>query len=125
MKIHSSHKKTLVLGASMNTDRYSNRAIIALAMHKIPTLAIGLREGNIGEVIIERKRHKYTDIHTITLYLNPKRQKDYYDYIISLQPKRVIFNPGTENSELMALLDENGIDYEIACTLTLLAIEQY
>jgi len=125
MKIHSSHKKTLVLGASMNPARYSNRAMISLTQHNIPTLAIGLREGIIGEVIIERNRYNYTGLHTITLYLNPKRQKDYYDYIVSLQPKRVIFNPGTENSELMALLNDNSIDYEIACTLTLLAIGQY
>jgi len=119
------NKKTLVLGASLNPDRYSNKAINSLITNNIPTVAYGLREGNIVGVNIETSLIKYTDIHTITLYLNPQRQKNFYDYILSLKPQRVLFNPETENPELMSLLDKNNIAYEIACTLTLLAIEQY
>ena len=63
----------------------------------------------------------YKNIDTVTLYLNPKRQEEYYDYIISLQPRRVIFNPGTENMEFIKLLKNNQIESEIACTLVLLS----
>ncbi len=125
MKDHVTHKKTLILGASTKKNRYSNKAIIMLSQNDIPTRAIGLRDGNVGTIKIETTQHKYTDIHTITLYLSPERQKVYYDYILSLQPKRAIFNPGTENFELMSILDKENIYYEIACTLTLLATAQY
>lgn len=118
-------KYTLVLGASLNTERYSNKAIHALVNHNIHTEAIGLKEGEVSGVQIKIDLSTYLDIDTITLYLNPKRQKDYYTYIIALKPKRVIFNPGTENKALMVLLDKNKIMYEEACTLTLLATAQY
>ncbi len=125
MNYNSSQKKTLVLGASLKTERYSNRAILSLSKYNIPTWAIGLKEGRIGEVTIEKGKPTYTNIHTITLYLNPNNQKEYYEYILLLKPQRVIFNPGTENPDFMSLLDDNNIDYEVACTLTLLAIGQY
>ena len=118
-------KKTLVIGASLKPKRYSNMAIQSLVLNEIPTLAIGLKEGNVAGVEIEIERVIYSDIHTVTLYLNPQRQIDYYDYILSLKPKRVIFNPGTENPEFMSLLHKNKLAYEIACTLTLLSIEQF
>lgn len=117
--------KTLVLGASLNPSRYAYLAIEKLTNHEIPTLAFGLKEGDIFGVHIEKKLIPYTDIDTITLYLNPERQTNFYDYILSLKPRRVIFNPGTENPELMELLDQNEISYEIACTLVLLSIGQY
>ena len=118
-------KKTLVLGASLKPNRYSNMAIHRLVSNSVPTTAFGLRSGIVTGITIDTEFTNYTDIHTITLYLNPKRQQDFYNYILSLQPKRVIFNPGTENSELMTLLQENNIAFEVACTLTLLAINQY
>lgn len=118
-------KQTLVLGATLKPNRYANIAIHRLTTNRVPTKAFGLKEGIVAGVIIDTQLIKYADIHTITLYLNPKRQVSFYTYILSLKPMRVIFNPGTENYELMALLKENKIAFEIACTLTLLATGQY
>ncbi|WP_109300536.1 CoA-binding protein [Aquimarina sp. AU474] len=118
-------KKTLVLGASLKPDRYSNFAIKKLTNHKHEVKAIGLREGDVAGVVIEKGLQDFSDINTVTLYLNPKRQQEYYDYIIDLKPERVIFNPGTENPELYALLKAAGIEVEIACTLVLLSTDQY
>jgi len=116
---------TLVLGASLKEDRYSNMVIKKLRNHNISTKAVGLLEGEVVDVKILKGKPDFTTIETVTLYLNAKRQKDYYNYILDLQPKRVIFNPGTENAEFMALLKENNIAFEVACTLTLLATNQY
>lgn len=118
-------KKTLVLGASLNPDRYSNIAIRRLVLNKIDVIAIGLKQGKINKIHIQNNLTLYEDIHTVTLYLNQKRQKEYYSYIISLNPKRVIFNPGTENSELYKLLEKESISYVEACTLVLLSTNQY
>ncbi|WP_298246478.1 CoA-binding protein [uncultured Christiangramia sp.] len=118
-------KKTLVMGASLKPNRYSHLAINALVRFKQPTVAIGLREGTVDGVKIHTEMEDFEDIDTITLYLNAKRQEQYYDYIISLNPKRVIFNPGTENPELYTLLRKNNIYFENACTLVLLSSQQY
>ncbi len=118
-------KKTLVLGASLNPSRYSNMAIHRLIAQNIEVVAFGLREGMVDDVVISKEKKKYDQLDTVTLYLNPKNQREYYDYIISLQPRRVIFNPGTENQELMDLLEENGIEAEVACTLVLLSMNQF
>ena len=118
-------KKTLVLGASLKEERYSNRAIKKLKANNITVVALGLRTGIVAGVVIDTDKITYENIDTVTLYLNPKRQEEYYDYILSLQPKRVVFNPGTENMEFVKLLKENNIASEIACTLVLLATNQY
>lgn len=118
-------KKTLVIGASLNTERYSNKAIKMLVSKNIEVVAIGLRLGVVSGINIDITKKTYKNIDTVTLYLNPKRQVEYYDYIVSLQPKRVVFNPGTENMEFVKLLKENNIKTEIACTLVLLATKQY
>lgn len=118
-------KKTLVIGASTNKGRYSNIAINRLRSHDVPTVAIGLRGGEVAGVQIETEKVPFEDIDTVTLYLGPARQPQYYDYIISLHPKRVIFNPGTENPEFYRLLEKEGIEKEVACTLILLATNQY
>lgn len=117
--------KTLVLGASLKEDRYSNRAIKSLVSHDVETVAFGFRKGIVAEVEIETERVAFENLHSITLYLNPKRQEEYYDFILSLKPKRVIFNPGTENYEFMEILKENKISYEVACTLVMLSIGNY
>ncbi len=118
-------KKTVVLGASLNPSRYSNLAINRLVNHGYVVEAIGLKKGEVAGVVISTEREDFHDIDTITLYLNPKRQIEYYDYIVSLKPKRVIFNPGTENPELYKILKDNNIEYEVACTLVLLGTNQY
>lgn len=118
-------KKTLVIGASMNPSRYSNMAINRLVNNDQPVKAIGLRKGNVAGVEIHTEKESFEDIHTVTLYLNPKRQEEYYDYILSLNPKRVIFNPGTENPDFYEILQKNKIETEVACTLVLLGTNQY
>jgi predicted CoA-binding protein len=118
-------KNTLVFGASLNPNRYSNLAINKLRAKNIETSAFGLKNGNVADVQISTELEIFQNIHTITLYLNEKRQKEYYDQIIQLKPERVIFNPGTENPEFYALLRNNEIMVEEACTLVLLATDQY
>ena len=118
-------KKTLVLGASLNPSRYSNLAINRLVDHGHLVVAVGLKKGTVAGVDIATEQKDFENIDTVTLYLNPKRQEEYYDYIISLKPKRVIFNPGTENPEFYELLRKNNIETEVACTLVLLGTNQY
>ena len=118
-------KKTLVLGASTKENRYSNMAIKRLLSAGHAVVAIGNRSGVVNGIPIETGSPKLEAIDTVTLYLNPSRQVAYYDYIISLQPKRVIFNPGTENYELVSLLKKHNIEGQLACTLVLLATDQY
>ncbi len=118
-------KKTLVIGASLNPNRYSNLAIKRLVDNGHQVCAIGLRPGEVAEVSISLKNEEFEDINTVTLYLNPKRQEPLYEYIISLKPNRIIFNPGTENPEFYDLLRKNDIAYEVACTLVLLGTNQY
>ncbi|MFD0991310.1 CoA-binding protein [Mariniflexile jejuense] len=119
------NKKTLVLGASLNPSKYSNFAIQKLVNNAVETVAFGLKSGKVSDVTINTEMLPFDDLHTVTLYLNPKNQQAYYNYIISLKPKRVIFNPGTENPELYTILNENNIPFEIACTLVLLSTNQY
>jgi predicted CoA-binding protein len=118
-------KKTLVMGASENKGRYSNLATNNLVGRGHEVVAIGKQAGKINGVAIETQKLPFENIDTVTLYLNPNNQKQYYDYIVSLHPKRVIFNPGTENDEFENLLETNGIKTQEACTLVLLSTGQY
>jgi len=118
-------KKTVVLGASSNPARYSYLAVQRLRAHNHPVTAIGRRVGQVADVNITKDHLQENDVDTITLYLNPKNQVEYYDYIINLHPKRIIFNPGTENEELMQKAKENNIKPVIACTLVMLGTGQY
>lgn len=119
------NKKTLVLGASTKPDRYAYKAIQMLVEKGHSVLAIGQQAGEVSGIKIHTKTIPLKNIDTVTLYLNPVRQRDYYNYIIEIKPKRVIFNPGTENPELAQLLKANGIAVEVACTLVLLTTNQY
>lgn len=118
-------KKTLVLGASTRQGRFSLLAIKSLVNHNIEVVAIGARPGEVEGVQILDYPVFPTDIHTVSLYLNPYRQGDYIDYIIGLKPKRIIFNPGTENPELFKLARENGIEVVFDCTLVMLNANRY
>jgi predicted CoA-binding protein len=114
-------KRTLVLGASLKPHRFSYKAVIKLVRHHIPVIAVGLREGAIGEVKIVKPFPELSDIHTITLYIGPRNQSPYIDYILKINPARVIFNPGTENPELEALLRSKGIEVMENCMLVMLS----
>ena len=118
-------KKTLVLGASDNPARYSYLAINKLRRHQHPVVAIGRKKGKVLDVDIDTEKKPQETVDTVTLYLNPTHQKEYYDYILSLHPKRIIFNPGAENDELYKLAKTNGIQPMEACTLVLLSTGQY
>lgn len=118
-------KKTLVIGASENPDRYSNKAIKALVSHNHEVVAIGLREGEVAGISFNSEKKAFENVDTVTLYVGPQNQPEYYKYILGLNPQRVIFNPGTENPEFIAKLESAGIYPEIACTLVLLATGQY
>jgi len=118
-------KKTLVLGASENPARYSYLAINRLKNHNHPVVAIGRRKGKVAGVEIDKEKTPFTGIDTVTLYLNAANQKEYYDYIIALHPKRIIFNPGAENEELAELAMQNNIKPLEACTLVMLNTGQY
>lgn len=118
-------KKTLVFGASLKPNRYSNLAINRLVNAEVETFGFGLRQGEVAGVQIKTDLDEFKDIHTVTLYLNPERQKAYFQDIVDLAPKRVIFNPGTENPDFYSILESNGIEVDISCTLVLLGTNQF
>jgi predicted CoA-binding protein len=117
--------KTLVLGASNNPDRYSYQALMRLQKHHHEVVAIGRKAAVVEGISIQVGLPEIEGVDTVTLYLNPTHQQAYYEYIIGLHPRRVIFNPGTENPAFYALLTSYGIQIEVACTLVLLATHQY
>lgn len=118
-------KRTLILGASTNPARYSFLAANRLVQHGHPVVLVGLKEGKVAGSQILTGKPEARDIDTITLYIGPQHQAEWYEYILALHPKRVIFNPGTENPEFERLLTQNGILAEEACTLVLLSIGRY
>jgi predicted CoA-binding protein len=118
-------KKTLVLGATPNESRYANMAANRLVGNGHSIVNVGLREGVVAGVPIEKAETIHHDIDTITLYVGPQNQQRLYNYILDTHPKRIIFNPGTENAELKSMANKKGIETEYACTLVLLSIGQY
>jgi len=114
------NKKTIVIGASPKPERYAYKAVTLLKRHDFPVIALGIRNGNINGIEIIKDKLPHKDIHTVTLYVGADRQSNYYEYILSLKPKRIIFNPGTENSELLKLAQENNIETVEHCTLVML-----
>ncbi len=117
--------KTLVIGASPNPLRYSHKAVKKLRAYEIETVAIGKRETTIEDVDVITNKPDINDLHTVTLYVGKKNQADYIEYIISLKPKRIIFNPGTFNPELKEKARIAGIKTVEDCTLIMLASENY
>lgn len=117
--------KTCVVGASENPERYSHKAILLLQSYGHPVCAIGARAGTVNGVPIQTQLIEDSDIHTITLYINPSIQEKYIQWILDRKPQRVIFNPGTENPDMYILLEQSGIECVEACTLVLLRTGQY
>lgn len=120
-----SNKPTVVIGASPHHERYSYITTISLQKHGHEVYPVGIREGKIGETDIITSKHFIANIDTVTLYIRPEMQEEWIDYIYSLNPKRVIFNPGTENPEFEQHLRNNGIEALEACTLVLLSVQHY
>jgi predicted CoA-binding protein len=118
-------KKTLVLGATPDSSRYAFLAANRLVNHGHSIVNVGIKTGEVAGVQIEKPETIHDDIDTITLYVGPQRQPALYDYILNTHPKRIIFNPGTENAELSKMANEKGIETENACTLVLLSIGEY
>ncbi|MPR32566.1 CoA-binding protein [Salmonirosea aquatica] len=123
--MNQSTGKTLIIGATPNPGRYAFAAAHRLTQRGHSIVQIGLRQGEVAGVPITTQKENYTDIDTVTLYVGPRNQPEYYDYVISLRPRRVIFNPGTENTEFENRLLKEGIEPLEACTLVMLATGQY
>src|SRR3978361_135042 len=119
------NKKTLVLGATPDSSRYAYLAANRLVRAGHSIVNVGIKTGEVAGVAIEKPEAIHQDIDTITLYVGPQHQEDLYNYILDTHPKRIIFNPGTENSELRRMTREKRIETEYACTLVLLSIGQY
>lgn len=118
-------KKTVVIGATDNPERYAYKATVALQKHKYEAVPVGIKDGEINGTKIINGMKDISDVDTVTLYVGPKNQPGWYDYIIGLKPKRVIFNPGTENPEFEEMLQKNKIEAVEACTLVMLSIGNY
>ena len=119
------NRKTLVIGASTNPERYSNIAIQTLRRYNHEVVALAKRPGKVSDVEIQTEFPDKEDIHTVTLYVGAKHQPEYYKPLLELNPERVIFNPGTENFELADMLEINGVETIEGCTLVMLNTGQY
>jgi len=119
------NKKTLIVGASTNADRYAYKAANALTKHGHSIVNIGTKSGTVAGVEIQKGKPPISDLDTITLYIGAAHQPDMYDYLLGLKPKRIIFNPGTENPQFEKMAREKGIEVLEACTLVMLASNQY
>ncbi|TDB61176.1 CoA-binding protein [Arundinibacter roseus] len=118
-------KKTLIIGATTNPGRYAYLAAHRLKQYGHPIVQVGLRDGEVAGEPIETQKLPFPDVDTVTLYVGPRNQPEYYDFVISLSPKRVIFNPGTENPDFEELLKQHEIEPLEACTLVMLATGHY
>jgi len=120
-------KRTVIVGATPNSSRYAYLAAEMLTDFDHEIIPIGIKKGEVmGRKILNiREKPVITDVDTITLYIGPHHQSEWYEYLISLKPKRIIFNPGTENNEFENLAEENGIEVVEGCTLVMLRTHQY
>ena len=119
------NKKTLILGATPDASRYAYLAANRLTGHGHTIVNVGQKTGEVAGVPIEKPETIHDDIDTITLYVGTRNQEPLYDYILGTNPKRIIFNPGTENRELQKMANERGIETTYACTLVMLSIGEY
>ena len=120
-------KKTVIIGATTDPSRYAYLAARMLTQYNNEIVPIGIKKGDLfGTKILNIfDKPKVDDVHTITLYIGPQRQPEWYDYLMSLNPKRIIFNPGTENDVLIRMAEERGIEAVEGCTLVMLRSNQY
>lgn len=118
-------KKTLVLGATDNPSRYAYLAVNKLLRYNHPVVPVGIRDGEVGGIRIMKGQPEVQDVDTVTLYVGTRNLPPYFDYIIGLKPKRIIFNPGTENDDLERLARESGIETVEGCTLVMLSTGEY
>ncbi len=121
------NKKTVIIGATTNPSRYAFMAAEMLTNHKHKIVPIGIKKGEVnGQPILDiNEKPKVDAVDTVTLYIGPRHQPEHYDYLLSLKPKRFIFNPGTENDEFEKLIEESGAEVMEACTLVMLRTGQY
>ena len=120
-------KKTVVVGATPNQSRYAYLAANMLREYDHEVVPLGIKQGEVAgkEILDIRKKPAINGVDTVTLYIGPRHQPEWYDYLLSLKPKRIIFNPGTENDEFERLVEANGIEALQACTLVLLRSHQF
>ncbi|HEY9048554.1 MAG TPA: CoA-binding protein [Ohtaekwangia sp.] len=120
-------KKTVIVGATNNPARYAYLAASMLTEYNHEIVPIGIKTGEVAgrEIQDIRKKPAIEGVDTVTLYIGPQHQPEWYEYIFSLKPKRIIFNPGTENEEFEKLAEEKGIEATEACTLVLLRSRQF
>ena len=121
------NQKTVIIGASTNPSRVSYRAAHMLKEEGVDFVPVGIKKGELaGKPILDlRQKPKLENVDTVTLYIGPQNQPEWYEYIFSLNPRRIIFNPGTENSEFIEMAASKGVNAEIACTLVMLSIGNY
>lgn len=126
-RITKNMKKTAIIGATTNRGRYAYMAAQLLSSHGHEIVPIGIKTGEVAgkEILNLRKHPEVKDVDTVTMYIGPRNQPEWYDYILSLEPKRIIFNPGTENDEFIDLAHKKGIKTEESCTLVMLRIGNY
>lgn len=120
-------KKTVIVGATPNVARYANMAAERLTENQYEIVPVGIKQGEVyGKTILPIKEHPViNDVHTITLYLGARHQPEYYEYLLGLNPARIIFNPGTENEEFMTMARAQGIEVVTGCTLVMLSVGNY
>jgi predicted CoA-binding protein len=118
-------KRTAIIGATPKPDRYAYKATVSLKKHGHPVFPVGIHTGEIDGEKILLDKPQIENIDTVTLYVGPQNQKHWIDYVLSLQPKRIIFNPGTENNELITAAEKQGIECVEGCTLVMLSIGNY
>ena len=120
-------KKTVIIGATPNASRYAYLAAERLTEHQHEIVPVGIKRGEVfGKSILPIREHPIIiDVDTITLYIGPVHQPEYYNYLLGLKPARIIFNPGTENEEFMALARQQGVEVVIGCTLVMLGVGNY
>lgn len=120
-------KKTVIVGATPNPSRYAFLAARDLTHHEHEIIPLGIKKGEVlGKPILNIfEKPPISDVDTVTLYIGPQHQPEWYDYLIGLKPKRIIFNPGTENPEFEKMAEEKGIETLEACTLVMLRTGQY